>query len=677
MRHNNFSGYPTLRFLMVTATATMIMGLIPDIVYADSMPIQILSVREVPELGRKDYSICPDTAPACVADFKSIIVIDPQLSRLISSEHDSVKPMSPIIRGQREDLIGALSSFTESMKLSERLVRECPKSATASRLPVKEKECAALSDTFEKQRKSLLEGLEQYVRRDPEAFGLQPSPDKKEVRRKLGDAYSDPFKTGDWIAERLSELELDSKETSAALKNGLKKLRIRMGAFRIRDEKPPTPLHLDNYDDFESMSVKPIDRISFEVSEDQAKRMEEESKFNTALAKEVSGLRDGTSEFVAKLKKHADSLRASANKVQERVEEGIALLRGGIHAEVPEVITALKANASDSTKKNLDEIEVELQKVQERLLAYKSVIESGKSLLTNSGGTVTGSGRPDLIMVTLLGRVEAFHKGFSDKAVSDFEESINSLKRVDTILKENSKHIELLEFNTREKFASLNTSLVGELLRISSDIGNIVKSEITAQSDVVQGYNNLAGKYLKGAAPILNVDLSNPSIHAVVGDQARATSVDLGRVGCDSGDIVELAAKVEDVDGNTIHEEHKTIKIEKFGWSSNIVGGLGFVRSSLPSQANFEPIPTMAWLVSRTNRPYEHGLRTIPGKIGLGFGIHTVALDFDPNNSVEVGMGCSLHLFHDLVQLGYGFNLNIPHDRQYFFIGIRLFKSLK
>jgi hypothetical protein len=44
---------------------------------------------------------------------------------------------------------------------------------------------------------------------------------------------------------------------------------------------------------------------------------------------------------------------------------------------------------------------------------------------------------------------------------------------------------------------------------------------------------------------------------------------------------------------------------------------------------------------------------------------------------VQIGVGAHLTLFHDLLQVGYGYNLNAEGDKEYFFLGIGLVQEFK
>ncbi|MFH1737529.1 MAG: hypothetical protein ABIH23_00880, partial [bacterium] len=58
-----------------------------------------------------------------------------------------------------------------------------------------------------------------------------------------------------------------------------------------------------------------------------------------------------------------------------------------------------------------------------------------------------------------------------------------------------------------------------------------------------------------------------------------------------------------------------------------------------------------------------------------GIGIHATSLH-QGGSTVEVGTGLGVSLWGDLVTGGYGWNLGVQSDRQYYFVGIGILDLL-
>ena len=85
----------------------------------------------------------------------------------------------------------------------------------------------------------------------------------------------------------------------------------------------------------------------------------------------------------------------------------------------------------------------------------------------------------------------------------------------------------------------------------------------------------------------------------------------------------------------------------------------------------FDPAPALGWtlhyipLTEDTSRPRDKTWKFL----NPGAGLSIAALDFE-DKGPQIGIGVHLTLFNDLLQIGYGYNLNASSDQRYVFIGI-------
>ncbi|HKC69863.1 MAG TPA: hypothetical protein VKG26_16625, partial [Bacteroidia bacterium] len=56
--------------------------------------------------------------------------------------------------------------------------------------------------------------------------------------------------------------------------------------------------------------------------------------------------------------------------------------------------------------------------------------------------------------------------------------------------------------------------------------------------------------------------------------------------------------------------------------------------------------------------------------IDMGVGLNMATLNFNNNNTIEIGIGFVVSAFKDYLQVGYGRNVSV--DQSYWFFGIRL-----
>jgi hypothetical protein len=59
-----------------------------------------------------------------------------------------------------------------------------------------------------------------------------------------------------------------------------------------------------------------------------------------------------------------------------------------------------------------------------------------------------------------------------------------------------------------------------------------------------------------------------------------------------------------------------------------------------------------------------------------GIGLHAANLDQSPDQTVELGAGVNMSLWGGLLRVGYGWNLSVNKDREYYYVGFGLFGLL-
>lgn len=54
--------------------------------------------------------------------------------------------------------------------------------------------------------------------------------------------------------------------------------------------------------------------------------------------------------------------------------------------------------------------------------------------------------------------------------------------------------------------------------------------------------------------------------------------------------------------------------------------------------------------------------------------INIAFLDFDPKQSIEIGLGVGLSIYKDFFEIGYGYNLSVADDSEYWYIGMNIIR---
>jgi len=58
-------------------------------------------------------------------------------------------------------------------------------------------------------------------------------------------------------------------------------------------------------------------------------------------------------------------------------------------------------------------------------------------------------------------------------------------------------------------------------------------------------------------------------------------------------------------------------------------------------------------------------------------GVHTTTLHYKDSTNPQFGLGVSVHVFDDFLQIGYGFNVRGERDRRYWYFGVGLIQALR
>jgi hypothetical protein len=81
----------------------------------------------------------------------------------------------------------------------------------------------------------------------------------------------------------------------------------------------------------------------------------------------------------------------------------------------------------------------------------------------------------------------------------------------------------------------------------------------------------------------------------------------------------------------------------------------------------------MSWLLTFNQWPTTGNERPPSAiKILSGAGLTTMALDFDPNETVELGVAPTLSFINDKVMIGFGWDLQAAKKRTFAFFSIHL-----
>lgn len=126
---------------------------------------------------------------------------------------------------------------------------------------------------------------------------------------------------------------------------------------------------------------------------------------------------------------------------------------------------------------------------------------------------------------------------------------------------------------------------------------------------------------------------------------------------------------------------HNDFQLRKYGWKDNFVASVSFVKQR--STNTFKPTASISWILDYTTWPGKNKDGTFEKGVGWkndiewfsGGGLTTMALDLDPNQDTELGLGLTLSFLNNRILVGYGWDLQSRQQKNFVFFSINLFKT--
>ncbi|MBW3565439.1 MAG: hypothetical protein KY459_11995 [Acidobacteria bacterium] len=165
--------------------------------------------------------------------------------------------------------------------------------------------------------------------------------------------------------------------------------------------------------------------------------------------------------------------------------------------------------------------------------------------------------------------------------------------------------------------------------------------------------------------------------------------VSLAEQGARPGDIVKIylvhdpgpPLYVQSSAGATAQKQYTIARIEvqDFDWRTDITDSFLLIKrindsdsdDEDRSSSNFKGAGGVSLFFSKDARPHKAWLlRSLDPSLGVNLSY----LDFSNVKEIELGVAAILGLFRNQVQIGYGLNLNVTEDRDYFFVGLSFAK---
>ncbi|MFK7848547.1 MAG: hypothetical protein AB8G77_24890 [Rhodothermales bacterium] len=455
----------------------------------------------------------------------------------------------------------------------------------------------------------------------------------------------------DFINREITKLDKEADQRRKQLLDDTS-ISLRLQASLIKENGTSEFIHLPGYDSLKAGVPTLINRLSFELNEQEQADLAREIEFNTALAERVRNLRQKAPEFnaiisgiIKSMQQDLQNIRASFSREQLRKDF------------IEPVRTLLQEQSVDvSIKNKVGELEQLATKVD--------------------------SLHADLIAIRIPESLEE-----SILLISSTRETIRRL--VDEIDKINLAAL----FDAGD--ASSIPAVINDLLaQVAGLAGGPAKSALQNRLTLIQTFTeNYASPVIAFSAqakrlislPVtviavgVNVDVNTAAFNTTLND-VKDTELQIVRMRRAGGELIQFNAQILNDKGVLISEYSQLFRIETFGLHTNVSASLFFVNRlddklvEGVDAVDFAAVPGVSYLFEFTSRG-RNGFGRFWNAMNPGIGFTTALLTFEGSDP-ELGLGVAGSLFGGVLEAGYGYNFQVDDKKGYFYIGFDLFEAM-
>ena len=474
----------------------------------------------------------------------------------------------------------------------------------------------------------------------------------------------------DEILAAASTAELHKK---IAVTQGAVYLRVR--ATHAEPGQAEAPLHVRPYDKHDEGNVTQEPAVSFRLSDNDRKRLRDDlalaadaAEFVRDVRNSESGLRKDLSDSITLLRGNFQTLKTSLGKlgnIDAVVEKLIdlstsAAAENSLNEEQRQTITDFR-NYLTELKQDVGRLQVFF--TNEKIKSYETAgdRQTEVEVLFNAADGISD----DLIKnIKNAGRLSTE----LSRQVKKLGTALRGIETRDSI----KPLVEAITSNALEKLEVLAAETLDRYPVLTEKIKSLATSVRLQPSEMVRTLEGLS---------------DDPNLFEMPVENAPDGSMSLARNIRRGLEIVKVEAELitKDVDGQRrVYRELPTqeFSVDKFGLISKWSGNLIFVDrkgAGQPGdpQINFDPTPALGWtlhyapLTEKTSSGWDKTWKFL----NPGAGVSIAALDFE-DKGTQIGIGAHLTFFNDLLQVGYGYNLNAISDRRFVFIGIGISEGI-
>lgn len=518
--------------------------------------------------------------------------------------------------------------------------------------------------------------------------------------------------TAELLSEELTWVNTQIERLAQVAQTTLQSVALVIIARAFTEGQEPQRVHLEHYDSLPSDQLESLEKINWASDSAEMRRLLEATRPIVSTLEDIQNkridIRTGMELIfaahdidVTPLLISIEALAGVLNDFRETDwPEEFRLIIKGIEK------TLVEETLDDSQRQNLREIMALAQSIRddakEVLISFDLLeTELTAGSLTNLVEEAERRTNPVDSLITLLDGID---RGV--RQVEEWQATLNGLgakfKKILVKIGQAAKNVQSLGENLENLQMIADTTLQDGFERLQTTQFARLLENVTAVREQVNALNNALDRLREDESGRLELyagtDFPIPAdAYYVIGQNIKNTNLDLRTIRDrrDSTPVVleallfrieperaEGASAPKVKIGEQIDKEKQTLRMHRFGVYSVPNVGVAYVSSSDELRGQSERTNQfsvqVSWLFryrswiedTSFNRP---ALLDSPWWNDIGIGIHAVALDLNKDNEQEIGVGLTLSLLKDIVQLGYGVNLTLDEE-QYFFVALKLFQ---
>lgn len=431
-------------------------------------------------------------------------------------------------------------------------------------------------------------------------------------------------------------------------------------------------LHIEGYDKLPLGDFRPLDPTGLLPSPQEAKRLAGELEAADKVSRAIEEIRKNGGLILDEVQQMSEDLEKSLKSLEMQLRDELNKLPKDFKEflEEPFLNKLEQINTPNDESKQLAK---ELREVRNDLAELQKIANSIQELrdMTRKVRGPAGIRHQDIEYIfNNIGKLQ-----------TQIEEGLKRVGKWDNRLyKIANLAPPVAEAAAEEALKSKLTILAQKWKQALMDMHSRLKAKLPATANAV----SVVVTFFKNSSDIVSsvsdLGKTDPEYIPHPLEDLPPAELDLRYAGVTLGDQVMVTVDLRRVSESQSAEQNKApdavYKVETTlaGWHRRFSGDVIFTQAiDGPASSRFQGDIGVSYEWHNYKRDDPNGFWN---NLDPGFGFHAALLSQDPDQNTEFGIGVNISFFNGLIRGGYGYNLSVSDNEQYWFIGFGLINTL-